>query len=55
MYDATDIDGDGAIDVMSASHLDDTIAWYENDGVGGSWTYHSLIHAGGWRKLGVRH
>lgn len=27
-----DIDGDGDIDILSASILDDTIAWYENDG-----------------------
>lgn len=27
---ATDIDGDGDIDVISASRLDDKIAWYEN-------------------------
>ncbi len=32
---ATDIDGDGDIDVLSASGLDDKIAWYENmDGQG---------------------
>ena len=29
---ATDVDGDGDIDVLSASYADDTIAWYENDG-----------------------
>ncbi len=29
---ATDVDGDGDIDVLSASELDDKIAWYENDG-----------------------
>ncbi|MCH8252734.1 MAG: VCBS repeat-containing protein, partial [Planctomycetes bacterium] len=29
---ATDLDGDGDIDVLSASGLDDKIAWYENDG-----------------------
>jgi len=29
---AADVDGDGDIDVLSASWLDDTIAWYENDG-----------------------
>ena len=29
---ATDVDGDGDIDVLSASHLDDKIAWYESDG-----------------------
>ncbi|MCH7701888.1 MAG: VCBS repeat-containing protein, partial [Planctomycetes bacterium] len=29
---ATDVDGDGDIDVLSASSGDDKIAWYENDG-----------------------
>ncbi len=29
---ATDVDGDGDTDVLSASQLDDKIAWYENDG-----------------------
>ncbi|KAH8056378.1 hypothetical protein JL722_7687 [Aureococcus anophagefferens] len=29
---ATDVDGDGDIDVLSASASDDTVAWYENDG-----------------------
>jgi hypothetical protein len=29
---ATDIDNDGDMDVLSASFLDDKIAWYENDG-----------------------
>ncbi len=27
---ATDVDGDGDIDVLSASGFDDKIAWYEN-------------------------
>ena len=27
-----DMDGDGDLDIFSASYLDDTIAWYENDG-----------------------
>ena len=31
---AADVDGDGDIDVLSASHYDDKIAWYENDGAG---------------------
>lgn len=32
---ATDLDGDGDIDVLSASYADDKIAWYENvDGIG---------------------
>jgi len=29
---AADMDGDGDIDIVSASYADDTIAWYENDG-----------------------
>ena len=29
---ATDVDGDGDMDVLSASYIDDKIAWYENDG-----------------------
>src|SRR5262245_746696 len=29
---AADLDGDGDLDVLSASALDDKIAWYENDG-----------------------
>ena len=31
---AEDLDGDGDMDVLSASYLDDKIAWYENDGDG---------------------
>ncbi|MED5461572.1 MAG: FG-GAP-like repeat-containing protein, partial [Pseudomonadota bacterium] len=27
-----DMDGDGDLDIVSASHYDDTIAWYENNG-----------------------
>ena len=34
-----DMDGDGDLDIVSASHLDSTIAWYENDGAANpSWT-----------------
>ena len=34
-----DMDGDGDLDIVSASSLDDTIAWYENDGAADpSWT-----------------
>ena len=29
---ATDVDGDGDMDVLSASEYDDKIAWYENEG-----------------------
>ncbi len=37
---AADVDGDGDLDVLSASRNDDTIAWYENDGTpsNGDWT-----------------
>jgi len=30
---AADVDGDGDTDVLSASALDNKIAWYENDGI----------------------
>jgi cysteine-rich repeat protein len=30
---ATDVDGDGDIDILSASEFDDKIAWYENNGL----------------------
>ena len=34
-----DMDNDGDLDIVSASYLDDTIAWYENDGAANpSWT-----------------
>jgi hypothetical protein len=38
---AADVDGDGDMDVLSASHQDDTIAWYENDG-GENFTTHVI-------------
>ena len=31
---ATDLDGDGDADVLSAASCDDKIAWYENQGGG---------------------
>ena len=38
-----DVDGDGDSDVVSASFLGDTIAWYENtNGAGGAWTPHTI-------------
>ena len=36
---AIDVDGDGDIDVLSASRDDETIAWYENDGKQGFTTH----------------
>lgn len=38
-----DIDGDGALDVVAASDLDDTVAWYKNDdGIGSTWTRNTI-------------
>ncbi|MEA2559911.1 MAG: large repetitive protein, partial [Acidobacteriota bacterium] len=40
---AADVDGDGDFDALSASILDDKIAWYENEGGGGtSWVLHTI-------------
>ena len=42
---AADVDGDGDMDVLSASENDNTIAWYENDSItidGGSFTPHTI-------------
>ncbi|MCH8046341.1 MAG: VCBS repeat-containing protein, partial [Planctomycetes bacterium] len=38
---AADLDGDGDVDVLSASHNESKIAWYENDGSGG-FTAHTI-------------
>ena len=36
---AADMDGDGDMDIVSASYSDDTIAWYENNGAADpTWT-----------------
>lgn len=44
---AADIDGDGDVDLLSASQFDDRIAWYENDGTpdNGGWTAHDISTA----------
>ena len=42
-----DMDGDGDLDIVSASRLDDTIAWYENDGVPTSWTAADIATSAG--------
>ena len=43
---AIDVDGDGDVDVLSASSVDDKIAWYENtNGDGTSWTTHVITTA----------
>ena len=40
---AADVDGDGDMDVLSASMTDDTIRWYENDGqTNPSFTAHTI-------------
>ena len=39
-----DVDGDGDMDVLSASFDDDEIAWYENDG-SESFTEHAISTA----------
>ena len=40
---AADIDGDGDMDIVSASYLDNTIAWYKNNGaVDPTWTIYSI-------------
>lgn len=43
---ATDLDGDGDVDVLSASELDDRIAWYENNGAAKpSFTCHTITRS----------
>ncbi len=38
-----DVDGDGDVDALSASSLDDKVAWYENTaGDGSAWTTHDI-------------
>jgi uncharacterized protein YuzB (UPF0349 family) len=39
---SADLDNDGDIDVLSASELDDKIAWYENEGAGFFRTQHVI-------------
>jgi hypothetical protein len=44
-----DMDGDGDLDIISGSRLDDTVAWYENDGaVDPSWTARDIDTSGDW-------
>jgi len=45
---AADVDGDGHTDILSASEIDDTIAWYENDGASDpSFTTHEITTSAG--------
>ena len=46
-----DVDGDGDVDVVSASLSEDTVAWFENSGDGSSWTEHTLATIDGARFL----
>jgi hypothetical protein len=40
---AADVDGDGDVDVLSASYNDDTVAWHENKtGKGSDWLAHPI-------------
>ncbi|MBI4878557.1 MAG: VCBS repeat-containing protein [Planctomycetes bacterium] len=40
---ATDLDGDGDVDVMSASYYDDEVMWYENAGSAGGFGPQHMI------------
>ena len=42
---AVDVDGDGDMDVLSASQQDDKIAWYENTMCGDGFTYFEQLPA----------
>ena len=45
-----DLDGDGDLDIVSASSLDDTIAWYENDGAADPTFGSKYCHQCRWSK-----
>ena len=39
-----DVDGDGDLDAVAASFLDDKVAWHENaDGIGQTWVEHTIV------------
>ncbi|MEC8252998.1 MAG: FG-GAP-like repeat-containing protein [Planctomycetota bacterium] len=48
---AADVDGDGDLDVLSASRNDDKIAWYENDSVGSLTLSSNPLQLGGYWAL----
>jgi uncharacterized repeat protein (TIGR01451 family) len=45
---ASDIDGDGDMDVLSASYIDDKIAWYENTDGNGNFSQEQIITTAAW-------
>ena len=47
---ATDLDGDGDADVLSASELDNKIAWYENLGGGTFGAQQVITTSAGWAQ-----
>jgi len=41
-----DLDGDGHMDIISASEIDDTVAWYKNDGASNpTWTARDIAYS----------
>ena len=48
---AADVDGDGDLDILSASKYDDRIAWRENDGQGNFIPHTISLHAHGARSV----
>jgi hypothetical protein len=51
---AADLDGDGDLDVISASHTDNKIAWYENsDGAGGFGAQQVITSQAGEARLAI--
>jgi hypothetical protein len=39
---AADVDGDLDVDIISVAYQGHEVAWWENDGTGGSWTQHTI-------------